>query len=73
MASYIALLQFTEQGVRNIKDTTKRAAATTEMASKLGAKLVDVFWNLVICKISLFCRLIDFTSHKALAAVLRSC
>jgi len=46
MASYIALLQFTEQGVRNIKDTTKRAVVTSEMASKLGVKLLDVFWTL---------------------------
>jgi len=46
MASYLALLQFTEQGIRNVKDTTKRAAATSEMASKLGVKLVDVFWTL---------------------------
>jgi len=46
MASYIALLQFTEQGIRNIKDTTKRAGATSEMASKMGVKLVDVFWTL---------------------------
>jgi len=46
MASYIALLQFTEQGVRNVKDTTKRAAATSEMASKLGVKVVDIFWTL---------------------------
>ena len=46
MASYIALLQFTEQGVRNIKDTTKRSAATREMASTLGVKVVDIFWTL---------------------------
>ena len=46
MASYIALLQFTEQGVRNIKDTTKRSIATHEMASKLGVKVVDIFWTL---------------------------
>jgi uncharacterized protein with GYD domain len=46
MASYIALLQFTEQGVRNIKDTTKRSAATREMASQLGVKVVDIFWTL---------------------------
>ena len=46
MASYIALLQFTEQGVRNIKDTTKRSIATHEMASKLGVKVADIFWTL---------------------------
>jgi uncharacterized protein with GYD domain len=46
MASYIALLQFTDQGIRNVKDTTKRAAASAEMASKMGVKIVDTFWTL---------------------------
>jgi len=46
VASYIALLQLTDQGVRTIKDTTKRAAAVTEMASKMGTKVVDAFWTL---------------------------
>jgi uncharacterized protein with GYD domain len=46
MASYIALFQLTDQGVRNVKDTTKRAAALTEMASKMGTKIVDIFWTL---------------------------
>jgi uncharacterized protein with GYD domain len=46
MASYIALLQFTDQGARNVKDTTKRAAAATEMAGKMGVKVTDLFWSL---------------------------
>jgi len=46
MANYIALLQFIEQGSRNIKETTKRAVAMGEMASKMGVKYVDVFWTL---------------------------
>ena len=46
MATYIALLQFTDQGVRNVKDTTKRAAAANEAASKMGVKLTDLFWTL---------------------------
>src|ERR1051325_302103 len=46
MANYIALLQLTDQGIRNVKDTTKRAAAATEMASRMGAKIVDCFWTL---------------------------
>ena len=45
MASYIALLQLTDQGIRSVKDTTKRAVAATEMASKMGVKIVDIFWT----------------------------
>src|SRR5262245_55808423 len=46
MATYIALLQFTDQGIRNVKDTTKRAAAATAAAAKMGVKLTDLFWTL---------------------------
>ncbi len=46
MASYIALFQLTDQGVRSVKDTTKRAATMTEMASRMGVKIVDIFWTL---------------------------
>ena len=46
MAAYIALLQFTDQGIRNIKETTKRAAAAKEAAAKVGVKFSEVFWTL---------------------------
>ena len=46
MATYIALLQFTDQGIRSVKDTTKRAAAAAELAAKMGVKLKDTFWTL---------------------------
>ena len=36
MAIYIVLVHFTDQGIRNIKDTTKRGDAITEMAKKFG-------------------------------------
>ena len=46
MATYIALLQYTDQGVRNVKDTTKRAAAAAETAGKMGVKFTELFWTL---------------------------
>ena len=46
MAMYVSLLQFTEQGVRNVKDTIKRAAAATAEAEKMGAKVTDAFWTM---------------------------
>jgi len=46
MATYIALLQFTDQGIRNIKDTTKRAAAASDLAAKMGVKFTELFWTL---------------------------
>ena len=46
MATYLVLIQFTEQGVKNIKDSPKRASNATAMAKKMGAKIRDVFWTL---------------------------
>src|SRR5258707_15283446 len=46
MASYIVLLQFTDQGIRNIKDTIQRAAAAKEAGAKMGVKLNELFWTL---------------------------
>ena len=46
MVTYVLLLKFSEQGVRNIKDTTKRAEAFKKMAEKAGAKVKDVYWTL---------------------------
>ena len=36
MAAYMLLCNFTEQGVRTIKDAPKRRAAARELAKKLG-------------------------------------
>jgi uncharacterized protein with GYD domain len=46
MATYIVLGQFTDQGVRNIKETTRRAEAVKEMAKKFGASVKDLYWTL---------------------------
>ena len=46
MATYIVLASFTDQGIRNIKDTTKRADAFKELAKSLGATVKDVYWTL---------------------------
>ena len=41
MATYIMLAHFTDQGIRNIKDTTKRADAFKELAKSLGVTVID--------------------------------
>jgi uncharacterized protein with GYD domain len=46
MATYIALARFTDQGVRTVKDTTKRAEAFKEAAKKLGVTFKEVYWTL---------------------------
>jgi uncharacterized protein with GYD domain len=46
MATYIVLGHFTEQGIRNVKDTTKRAESLKEMAKKAGATVKELYWTL---------------------------
>jgi uncharacterized protein with GYD domain len=46
MAKYVSLLQFTDQGIRNVKDTVKRAAAATAEAEKMGLKVTNSFWTM---------------------------
>ena len=46
MAMYIVLVNFTDQGVRHIKDTTKRADAIREMAKKFGVTAKEFYWTL---------------------------
>jgi uncharacterized protein with GYD domain len=43
---YVSLLQFSEQGIRNVKDTIKRATAATAEAEKMGVKVTESFWTL---------------------------
>jgi uncharacterized protein with GYD domain len=43
---YVSLLQFTDQGVRNVKDTRKRSEAATAEAEKMGVKIINTFWTM---------------------------
>jgi len=46
MATYIALTTFTDQGIRNVKDSTKRADAVKEAAKKFGVTVKEFYWTL---------------------------
>jgi uncharacterized protein with GYD domain len=46
MAHYVVLATFTDQGIRNIKDTTKRARTFREAAKTAGVTVKDIFWTL---------------------------
>ena len=45
MATYISLCTFTDQGIRTIKDSPKRADMVMEAASKFGSKMTHLFWT----------------------------
>ncbi len=41
---YIILVRFTDQGIRNIKDTTRRADAAKSEAERIGGKFT-IYWT----------------------------
>lgn len=46
MAMYVSLIQFTDQGIRNVKDTVKRGEAAIAEAEKMGMKITEEFWTM---------------------------
>ena len=46
MATYIILANFTEQGIRNVKDSPTRADAFKDMARKAGVTVKEQYWTL---------------------------
>lgn len=46
MATYIVFGNFTEQGIRNAKDSPKRKEQFKEMAKELGVTVKDLYWTL---------------------------
>jgi uncharacterized protein with GYD domain len=45
MLTFITLCTFTDQGIRTIKDSTKRADMAMEAASKFGSKMTHLYWT----------------------------
>jgi uncharacterized protein with GYD domain len=41
-----SLAQFTDQGIRTVKDTTKRTAALKEAAKRFGVEVKHMYWTL---------------------------
>ena len=45
MATYITLINFTEHGVRDVKDTANRASHYKDLAAKLGCTIKEIWWT----------------------------
>jgi uncharacterized protein with GYD domain len=46
MITYVGLLSFTDKGIQDVKQTTKRVAAAKEMAKKLGVNMREILWTM---------------------------
>ena len=45
MATYVVLAKFTDQGIRNAKESPKRADAFKEMAKTFGVTVKELVWT----------------------------
>ncbi|HLB44751.1 MAG TPA: GYD domain-containing protein [Candidatus Limnocylindrales bacterium] len=45
MPKFVILGNWTEQGIKNVRETTKRAQAAKEAAAKRGGK-IDIWWTM---------------------------
>jgi len=45
MVTYVVLANFTDQGIRNAKDSPKRAEAFEQLAKTFGVTVREFFWT----------------------------
>lgn len=46
MATYISLINFTDQGIRSVKDSPARAEAAKALAAKLGVTMKSMYYTI---------------------------
>jgi len=46
MPTFITLGNFTDQGIKSVKDSVKRADAVKDMAKKFGVTMKDIHWTM---------------------------
>jgi uncharacterized protein with GYD domain len=69
MPTYIVLGSFTDQGIRNVKKTTKRAKGVRDAAKKLGASVKSQYWTLGAYDVV---TVVDAPDDESIAALLFS-
>lgn len=46
MPTYVSLLTFTDQGIKNIKETTKRYESAKTLGEKFGVKITQMLYTM---------------------------
>ncbi len=45
MPTYVSLINWTEQGIKNFRDTSKRAQDYTKLVEEAGGKVRELLWT----------------------------
>lgn len=67
MATFISLVNLTEQGVRDFRTTADRAAKFKSMAQKAGVQVKDIYWTIGAYDVVL---VMEAADDKTVAAVM---
>ena len=65
MATYVVLMNWTEQGIKDFKDSPGRADAGREEMAKLGVQMKDIYWTVGPYDVVLLCESPDEESMTA--------
>jgi uncharacterized protein with GYD domain len=66
MATYVTLYNFTDQGIRDIKDTVKRVEAAKKVAKNFGVTIKEALWTQGQCDLVVISETSDEVSANAL-------
>jgi uncharacterized protein with GYD domain len=72
MATYVVLMNWTDQGIKTFKDSPSRADAGREEMAKLGVQLREILWTVGPYDVVLICEAPDGESMTAAALRLSS-
>ena len=67
MPTYVVLATYSDQGIKNVKQTIERADAFKQRAGKAGATVKDVFWTLGSHDVVAICEAPDDETATALS------
>jgi uncharacterized protein with GYD domain len=46
MSTYVVLAQFTDQGIKTVKNSAQRAGQAAEMAKAFGCEMKQIYWTI---------------------------
>ncbi len=72
MATFIMLANFSDQGVKTVKQSTERAEAFRQIAAKAGATVKEIYWTLGSHDIVAICDAPDDETATALSLSIAS-
>ena len=66
MANYLILSSFTDQGIRNIRETTQRADAVRDLGKKFNVSFKEIYWTLGQYDV---CAVVDAPDEQSITAL----